>query len=85
MFFTRIGKVVAHLIFWGSSIRLAFAFFIAFTSPDVDVNRAVATRYLGAATSGKAINQASIGLLLGLTLGVICEISSRKGRSEDRA
>ncbi|WP_313057318.1 hypothetical protein [Agrobacterium cavarae] len=77
MFFTRLGKVVAHLIFWGSAVRLASAFFVALNTADMDGNRAAAARYLGAATSGEAIDEAVVGLLLGLALGVLCEISAR--------
>ncbi|WP_377277234.1 hypothetical protein [Rhizobium sp. R86522] len=84
MFFTRIGKVIAHVIFWGSIVRLALAFFVAFNSVDSESNRAASARYLATATSGEAINQAFVGLLLGLALGVLCEISARTGGS-DRA
>jgi hypothetical protein len=44
MFFTRLGKVVAHLIFWGSAVRLASAFFVALNTADMDDNRAAAAR-----------------------------------------
>ncbi|MCZ8178428.1 MAG: hypothetical protein O9309_05340 [Rhizobium sp.] len=84
MFFTRIGKVVAHFIFWGSAFRLATALFVALSTTDMEGNRAAAARYLSAATSGEAMDEAVVGLLLGLALGVLCEISARIGRS-DRA
>jgi NhaP-type Na+/H+ or K+/H+ antiporter len=84
MFFTRIGKVIAHLIFWGSIVRLASALFVALNTADMEGNQAAAARYLSAATSGDAMDEAVVGLLLGLALGVLCEISTRTGWS-DRA
>ncbi|MDH4439173.1 MAG: hypothetical protein QE284_02180 [Rhizobium sp.] len=84
MFFTRIGKVIAHLIFWGSAVKLATALFVALSTSDMEGNRAAAARYLSAATSGDAMDEAVVGLLLGLALGVLCEISASTGWS-DRA
>ncbi len=78
MFFTRIGRILAHLIFWSSALRLAIAFGIAFLTPDMESNTFASRRYLAAATSGEAINEAVIYLLLGIALGVLCEISSKR-------
>jgi len=85
MFFTRIGKFVAHLIFWFGLLRVAMGAFVALGTADMASNRAFADRYLAAATSGEAINDGMIYILLALALGVLCEISSKRNRPEERA
>ncbi len=52
MFFTRIGKVIPHLIFWLGLLNLAGSFFVAFSPANMESKRAAASHYLGAATSG---------------------------------
>ena len=78
MFFTRIGKVVAHLIFWASAFRVVMAFGIAFTAQGPEDRLAMARRYLGnVADTGEAIDRGLKFLLVGLALGILCEISAR--------
>jgi hypothetical protein len=85
MFFTRIGKVLAHLIFWFSALRVAMAFLVAFGTPDMESNRAAASRLLGAATSGEVIDKGMMYIFFALVLGVLCEISSKGTKPEEKA
>ncbi|MBD9541732.1 hypothetical protein IB276_20005 [Ensifer sp. ENS04] len=85
MFFTRIGKIIAHLIFWLGLLRVAIGFFVAFGAADMESNRIAASRYLGAVTSGEAINEGMIGVLLAVALGVLCEISSQRAKPAEQA
>jgi hypothetical protein len=85
MFFTRIGKVIAHLILWMSVIQVSIAFAGAFGTADMESNRAFASRYLSAATTGEAINKAMMYLLLAVALGVLCEISSKRNKADKQA
>lgn len=85
MFFTRIGKVIAHLIFWLGLLRVAMGFFVAFGTADMETNRAAASHYLAAASSGEAITEGMMYILLAVGLGVLCEISSRRSKPEDQA
>lgn len=85
MFFTRIGKVIAHLMFWSSVIHISIAFVGAFTTPDMASNRAFASSYLAAETTGEAINKAQLYILLAVALGVLCEISSKGTKPEEQA
>jgi hypothetical protein len=86
MFFTRIGRIFAHLIFWASAFRIAVALIIATTAPDMEANAAFSRRYLGAATSGEALsNTTFLTLLAGVALGVLCEISARMIKRESSA
>jgi hypothetical protein len=84
MFFTRIGKVIAHLIFWLASIQVAIAFTGAFGTADMESNRAFASRYLSSATTGEAINKGMMYILLAVALGVLCEISSKRTKPDDQ-
>lgn len=85
MFFTRIGKVIAHLLFWLGLLRVATGFLVAFSAADVESNRAAAHRYLAAVSSGEAIDEGMKYILLAVALGVLCEISSKKARPDEQA
>ncbi|MBW9053477.1 hypothetical protein [Rhizobium mesosinicum] len=76
MFFTRVGKIIAHVIFWVGVIRVGTGFLIAFGAPDMESNALASRRYLAAATSGEAINEGGIAILLAVVIGVLCEINS---------
>ena len=80
MFFTRIGKIIAHLMFWSAAFQLAVSCHFAFTTPDMESNRAVARRYLSAESTGEAISDGMRYILLALALGVLCEVSSRRNK-----
>lgn len=80
MFFTRIGKFLAHLLFWFALIRIAVAIGIASISHNMEMNRAASQRYLGTETTGEAINGSVKFLLIGLGLGVLCEMSRRSAK-----
>ncbi len=78
MFFTRIGKIIAHLIFWFGLIRVAIASAIAFSASDMDSNAAFSRRYLSTATSGEALsNTLFLCIAAAVALGVLCEISAK--------
>lgn len=77
MFFTRIGRVVSHLIFWAGALRLAIAVWVAVSTPDMETNAALSRRYLATSTSGEAIDGALTYLMLGLALGILSEIGAR--------
>lgn len=85
MFFTRIGKVLAHLIFWFSVLQFAIAFGIGFGSGSVENDRFYANRYLSAATSGEATDRAVMYILIAVALGVLCEISSKRSKPDNQA
>lgn len=85
MFFTRIGKVIAHLIFWLGLLRVAMGLFVAFGTTDVESNRAAASHYLAAATSGEAINEGVMYVLFAVALGVLCEVSSKRHKPDEQA
>jgi hypothetical protein len=84
MFFTRIGMIIAHLVFWFSAFRLGMGFLFAFGAPDMENNRIAARRYLGTETTGEAINEATLALVLAVALGVLCEISSKRTKPDER-
>lgn len=79
MFFTKIGKILAHLMFWLGLLRVAMGFLFAFGAPDMESNRAAARHFLSAATTGEAINEGMIAILIAVALGILVEISM--GRS----
>ena len=85
MFFTRIGKVIAHLMFWFSVIHISIAFAGAIGTADMESNRAFASRYLSAETTGEAISKAQLYILLAVALGVLCEISSKRNKPDEQA
>ncbi len=87
MFFTRIGKVIAHLVFWLSAFRVAMCLFAMFGPLSLDERQAFVRRYIGSGGLeglGDKLDTAAIALAVGVALGVLCEISASTGRS-DRA
>ena len=86
MFFTRIGKVIAHLVFWLSVFRVATCLFAMFGPLSMDEQQAFVRRYIGGGLEGlgSTLDKAAIVLCIGVALGVLCEISARTGWS-DRA
>ncbi|MCC8931916.1 hypothetical protein [Rhizobium sp. 'Codium 1'] len=87
MFFTRIGKVIAHLVFWLSAFRVATCLFVMFGPLSVDEQQAFVRAYIGSGGLeglGATLDKAAIALAVGVALGVLCEISARTGWS-DRA
>ena len=85
MSFTRIGKVIAHLMFWLGTLRTGMGFFVAFGTDNMENNRAAAGRYLAGATSGEAINEGMTYVILAVALGVLCEISSKRDRQDEQS
>lgn len=80
MFFTRVGKILAHIGFWLGLLRVGMGFLVASgaltfaTGADpCEAER----RYLGTETSGQTIDQGVAMIVVAVALGVLCEISAR--------
>ncbi|MBC2835144.1 hypothetical protein [Paragemmobacter straminiformis] len=74
---------IAHLLFWFGIMRVSFDILVAFRTDTAEANQAAAQAYLTAATTGEAINIGILYVLLGVALGVLCEISGRRSKAED--
>jgi hypothetical protein len=85
MFFTKIGKILAHLMFWLGLLRVAMGFLFALGAPDMESNRAAARHFLSAATTGEAINEGMIAILVGVAFGILAEISARLSADSGQA
>lgn len=85
MFFTRIGKIIAHLMFWLGLMRVSMGFLVAFGTVDMESNRALAHQYFGTRTSGEAITEGMIAIFLAVALGTLCEIGSRRNSPDEPA
>jgi hypothetical protein len=81
MFFTRVGKVLAHLVFWCSVFRILVGVYVLFGAPDLATSMAAQRRYLGSATGGEAIDRGALWVLVAVALGVLCEISARRQKA----
>jgi hypothetical protein len=85
VFFTRIGKVIAHLIFWMGLLNVGIGILVGFGTDSLESNRAAASLLLRASTSGEAIDNALMYMGFALVLGVLCEISSRMNKPDNQA
>ncbi len=74
MFFTRIGKVVAHIIFWTAMLGVIYTFVVGASHYGPE-EIAAQTKWVS-----KNLNMAVIVAFGGLVLGVLCEISSRMNK-----
>ena len=72
MFFTKVGRVAAWMIFVLSIVRMATGLLVAFTAEDPS---AAAQHYFAEPTTGAMIDQAFQGLGIAIALGVLTEIS----------
>ena len=50
---------------------------LAFGTPDMENNRAADRSLRGTATTGEAINDGMLGILVTVALGILCEISAK--------
>jgi hypothetical protein len=77
-----LGSVIAWLALVLGVLRAAMGLFVA-SLDDPTSRAAAASRYLGSATSGEAIDQGIMVFLFGLVLGILVKIgrslSERKG------
>lgn len=85
MFFVWTGRVIAHLIFWLGLLRVGMGLLVAFGTADMENNQAAARRYLGAATSGEAINDGMMYVVIGVSLGVLCQIAAKVSKADKHA
>lgn len=73
MFFTKLGRIVAWVIFCTSVFRVAIGFLVAFSAEDP---ASAAQRYLGKVNTGEAINEGIYAIGIAIALGILTEISS---------
>lgn len=85
MFFTRIGKVIAHLIFWMGLLNVSIGILVGLGTDSLESNRAAAKLWLRESTSGEAIDKALMYIGFALVLGILCEISSKNNKPDNRA
>lgn len=75
MIFVRLGTAIAWALLLLGALRLALGLFVAVGTADMEMNARASARYLGSATSGEAINEALFYIALGVTMGLLTEIS----------
>ena len=77
MFFTRIGWVFAHILFWYGLLGVAFALYQGLSADQAaHGTKAISTYLIGEV--GEGMTRA----FFGLALGVLCEISAARDRAE---
>ncbi|RWL50120.1 MAG: hypothetical protein EOR60_01810 [Mesorhizobium sp.] len=74
MIFTKLGLAIAWLLVVLSGLRLVLAFAIAYTT-----GQATAPEYFGSKTVGEVIDHSALYLLIGVTVGIVAEISRSMG------
>ena len=70
MFFTKAGITVGWVVFVLGAMRVVMGIAIAYLG-----DQSLAPEYLGARTTGQAINQGQWAILVGIGLGILAEIS----------
>ena len=73
MFFTKIGRIAAWLAFIGGVLRIGMGVLLAQSTAHDPA--AAARRYLGTQTTGEAIDQGLVVLVIAIALGILTEIS----------
>lgn len=80
MDFTRTGRTFAHIFFWYGMIGVVFSLYQGFTAFDYPDDMRAQSKWLTQQIGG-AISVA----FMGLVLGVLCEISSRRHKPDEEA
>ncbi|WP_341862472.1 hypothetical protein [Gymnodinialimonas sp. 57CJ19] len=75
MFFTKVGRFVAALLFTVAVAQLLLGFAILFGTESMEDNRYFSQRIAGEATSGAIIDKASLYIFIAIALGIATEIS----------
>jgi hypothetical protein len=75
VFFIHFGSVIAWFCtIWGI-VKMAFGFFLAYKSETQEQMAAAAKHYLGANTTGEAINEGMYMMAFGVMAGVLVQIA----------
>ena len=78
MLFTRMGTFVAHLLVWGGLLNVAQGVYFLFGE-----RWTTADGQPWPKNPGQMLDNGVKYFLIGLALGVLCEIASKKNRSDD--
>ena len=74
MFFIRLGSIIAWLALLLGAGRLVAGLVVASGSTS-EARAAMASRYLGSATSGEAINQGILVVVVAVAFGILVKIA----------
>lgn len=80
MDFTRTGRIFAHIFFWYGILGVAVALYFGFSAPDSPDGRNAITAYLT-----REVGKGMTNALMGLALGVLCEISAKRNKPDEQA
>lgn len=80
MNFTRIGRIFAHIFFWYGVIGVVFSLYQGFTAFKYPEQMMAQSKWLHENVGG-----AMTVAFMGLALGVLCEISSKRGAPDRQA
>lgn len=83
MLFFKLGKFAAYIILVLALFRILFAIMIATGSEDLSANELASRHFLGASSSGEAIDEAIIALGVAAFLGILAEIGAQLSRIAD--
>ncbi|MEP3671586.1 MAG: hypothetical protein ABJM86_01415 [Hyphomicrobiales bacterium] len=77
MFFVKLGKFAAWAILVVGILKFATGFIIATISDTPETRIAISKRYLGSQTTGEAIDQGLMIILIAIVLGLLVKIAQK--------
>ncbi|MES2844719.1 MAG: hypothetical protein V4747_06800 [Pseudomonadota bacterium] len=77
MDFTRVGRNFAHIIFWWGMFGVAFSLYQGFTAFNYPEEMMAQSKWVS-----REVGEALTLAFMGLVLGVLCEISAARRKSE---
>ena len=75
MLFIRLGAFAAWIILIAGFMRFAMGLFVATMFDSQESMIAATRRYLGTTSSGEAMDQGILALVIGIALGLLVEIA----------
>lgn len=87
MFFTRTGRVFAHIFFWYGMVAVAYTLFATWTALDKYPELPKHPEAMAAQSKwiSREVGEGMTLAFMGLALGVLCEINSKRNKPDKQA
>lgn len=80
LFFTRVGRIFAHVTFWSGTLGIFYTVGVGLIQFKYPEELMAQSKWMA-----NGLNEGVKVAFVGLALGVLCEISSRKNKPDDQA
>ena len=80
MFFTRLGRTFAHVYFWSGMVAVVYSLIAGLTAFEYPEQFMAQSKWVS-----RELGEGMTIAFMGLALGVLCEISSKRNKPDEQA